>query len=109
MQTPAKHGGPIAETAVIRADGAALLPVDTAALFAAVRHTLLPKASKMGAQLTFLAGLPTLYGDRDLLESLLINLADNALNACSQHAQILIEAAAEGAAPFCACRTMAAA
>ena len=84
------------ETAVIRADGAALLPVDTAALFAAVRHTLLPKTAKMGAQLTFRAGLPTLYGDRDLLESLLINLADNALNACPQHAQILVEAAAEG-------------
>lgn len=83
------------ETAVVRTDGAAFQSVQTGPLFCAVERTLRPKADALGVQLTVHTSLPTLLGDRDLLESLLINLADNALKACAPGGLVQLRAQTE--------------
>lgn len=83
------------EAALVRTDGAALKLVDTGPLLAAVERTLRPKAQALGVRLAFNCGLPAFYCDPGLVESLLINLVDNALNACSPGGGVTVSAQCE--------------
>lgn len=71
--------------AALRGEQAVLQPVDVPTLLAKVRSTLLPKAAQSGVQLLPVQTQPCkIAGEAALLESLLINLGDNAIKACAQ-------------------------
>ena len=69
--------------------------VDVAGLFERVRQTLSARLIGRDVQLDFNAEIETLYGDACLLESLLINLVDNALKACAEGGHIVVGAMQE--------------
>lgn len=63
-------------------------PVALARLLAAVERTVRPKAEVRGVALYVHAPPLTLLGDAALLESLFLNLADNAVKACGNGARV---------------------
>ena len=71
------------QMAALRGEKARALPVDVPDLVEAVFRTLAPKAAQCGVNLQR-TSVPaaTLWGEQVLLESLLVNLGDNALKAC---------------------------
>ena len=80
-----------------------LLPED---LLRRAVQTVLPKAEGRGVAVVLAPGAhnaPALAGDADLLESLLVNLADNGIKACGAGGSVTLSAAAEkdGGCVFC--------
>lgn len=71
------------QMASLRGEQAVCDPVETTALLRAVLRTMGPKAQARGVRLEMApVKLQTVYGEASLLESLLVNLADNAVKAC---------------------------
>ena len=66
------------------------------ALFETVRQTLHGKLAEKDMQIKFSSEIETIHGDAPLLESLLINLIDNAIKACGKDGHIAVRAAMEG-------------
>lgn len=68
-------------------------------LFRKTEETLKLKLEERGVRLTWTCQLHAVSGDRDLLESLVVNLADNAMKACSPGGQVQLEAYTESEHP----------
>ncbi|MFA9467047.1 MAG: sensor histidine kinase, partial [Velocimicrobium sp.] len=64
-------------------------------LFDSVKQTLFGKLDERNIQVEFNYEIKTIYGDASLLESLLINLISNAINACRKNGHIIIRATVE--------------
>lgn len=64
-------------------------------LFEAVRQTLYGKLSGKDVQIEYHSQIETIRGDFCLMESMLINLLDNAIRACSKGGHIIVNAAKE--------------
>jgi Signal transduction histidine kinase len=64
-------------------------------LFEAVRQTLYGKLEGKDIQIEFNSEIDTIQGDSCLMESMLINLIDNAIKACSKGGHIIVKAARE--------------
>lgn len=64
-------------------------------LFENVRQTLYSKLTEKNIQIEFSSELETICGDACLLESMLINLIDNAIRACSMGGHIIVCAVKE--------------
>lgn len=64
-------------------------------LFNSVRQTLYGKLAGKDIQIEFCSEIETIRGDVSLLESLLINLIDNAIKACGKDGHIAVRAAME--------------
>ncbi len=72
------------QMAALRGETARREPVAVNQLLEAVRRTVLPKAREKKVRLQVVKeGSGTVRGEAPLLESLLVNLADNAIKACS--------------------------
>ncbi len=71
-------------------------------LFRKTEETLRLKLERRGVRLTWTCRLKDVSGDRDLLESLVLNLADNAVNACSPGGHVRLEAYLESDRPVLA-------
>ncbi|WMJ87199.1 sensor histidine kinase [Anaerocolumna sp. MB42-C2] len=69
--------------------------VSVPGVFELIRHTLDSKFKEKDIQTKFLCELDTVRGDACLLESLVLNLADNAVKACSQGGHITVGAGKE--------------
>jgi signal transduction histidine kinase len=65
------------------------------ALFETVRQTLYGKLAGKDIQIEFSSEIETVHGDASLLESLLINLINNAIKACGKDDHISVRAAME--------------
>jgi len=64
-------------------------------LFEAVSQTLYGKLAEKNVQIEFNSEIETIRGDSCLMESMLINLIDNAIRACSEGGHIIVSAAKE--------------
>lgn len=64
-------------------------------LFETVRQTLHGKLAGKNIQIEFSSTMEVIHGDAPLLESLLINLTDNAIKACGKDGHIAVRAAME--------------
>lgn len=64
-------------------------------LFDSIRQTLFVKLEGKDIQVVFHRKIDTIYGDISLLESLLINLINNAIKACGESGHITVRAAEE--------------
>jgi two-component system OmpR family sensor kinase len=60
--------------------------------FASVRHALYGRLAEKEVQVDFQSNIETMIGDPLLLESLLINLIDNAIKACGKNGHIIVRA-----------------
>lgn len=80
------------ELALLRADEAPMSKIAVADLFATVKNLLAPKADLQHITLHFSVETPSLYGNQQLLESLLINLTDNAIKASSPGSEVSVTA-----------------
>ena len=69
------------ELALLRAEEAPMAEIAVTDLFETVKNLLTPKAELQNITLHFACETPSLYGNQQLLESLLLNLADNAIKA----------------------------
>ncbi|GAA3409422.1 HAMP domain-containing sensor histidine kinase [Paenibacillus hodogayensis] len=69
--------------------------LDVSALFKSVEQTLHNKMTEKEIQLEFFAETDVIWGDAYLLESLFVNLIDNAIKACGKGGHILVRAAME--------------
>ena len=71
-------------------------PVDVPALLLRVRRTITPKAVEAGVNLSFPAPPScAVQGEEALLESMLVNLADNAVKACRPGGRVTVGAKRE--------------
>lgn len=64
-------------------------------LFETVSQTLYGKLAEKDVQIEFSSEIETIRGDSCLMESMLINLIDNAIRACSKGGHIIVSAAKE--------------
>lgn len=64
-------------------------------LFETVRQTLYSKLAGKDVQIEFSSEIETIRGDYCLMESMLINLIDNAIKACSDGGHIIVSASKE--------------
>ncbi|WP_312048033.1 sensor histidine kinase [Anaerotignum sp.] len=64
-------------------------------LFDSIKQTLFVKLEGKDIQLVFQRKIDTIYGDVSLLESLLINLINNAIKACGESGHITVRAIQE--------------
>jgi signal transduction histidine kinase len=64
-------------------------------LFEAVRRTVFGKLAGKDIQIEFRSEIDVIHGDSSLMESLLINLIDNAIKACNQGGRIVVDATKE--------------
>jgi signal transduction histidine kinase len=64
-------------------------------LFETVRQTLYGKLAGKDVQIEFSSEIETIRGDYCLMESMLINLIDNAIKACSDGGHIIVSASKE--------------
>ena len=87
------------ELANLRGDQIQMEPLPVSELFQKVKRAMTPKALEKNIDLLCYCELPKLYGDANLLESLLINLVDNAIKASNEGGPILIKALMDGAVP----------
>jgi signal transduction histidine kinase len=71
------------DLASLRSGDIPMAPVAMEELLLSVSETLHAKAEDKQITLAYDSGFALLDGDRDLLQSLLVNLADNAINACA--------------------------
>lgn len=90
------------ELSALREEGAGLEKIEVDMLFCGVKQTILPKAESRGVAVSFEAKLEELKGNRDLLESLLINLIDNGIKACDSGGAIRVSAYFQGRRPVLA-------
>ncbi|RUS48881.1 HAMP domain-containing sensor histidine kinase [Cohnella sp. AR92] len=74
-------------------------PVEIKELFRKTEETLKLKLEDCKVRLTWKCRLDAVDGDRDLLESLVVNLADNAVKACPPGGLVLLEAYMESERP----------
>lgn len=84
------------ELAALRGEEMVWEKIPVRHLFEAVGYTMRSKAEKRGITITFQPDLDVLTGNRELLESLLINLIDNSIKACESGGRIRVSAFAEG-------------
>jgi signal transduction histidine kinase len=61
-------------------------------LFEMVRQTLYSKLERKNVHIEFSSGIETIRGDSCLMESMLINLIDNAIKACGTDGHIIVTA-----------------
>ncbi|MGN6714248.1 sensor histidine kinase [Anaerocolumna jejuensis] len=64
-------------------------------LFEIVRQTLNGKLAGKDVQIVFSSEIETIHGDSCLMESMLINLIDNAIKACGKSGHIIVSAVTE--------------
>jgi len=64
-------------------------------LFEMIRQTLHSKLAGKDVQIEFSSEIETIHGDSCLIESMLINLIDNAIKACGKGGHIIVSAAKE--------------
>lgn len=83
------------ELAKLEHDRVPAEPQQVQALFQSVRRTLHNKIMEKDIQIKYVCETNEIQGDAYLLESLLINLVDNAIKACDKGGRILVHAAAE--------------
>ncbi len=83
------------ELANLRNDQIALEEQRVPEIFQTVRQTVHNKIEDKGIQLEFLCETDVIPGDACLLESLFVNLIDNAAKACGQGGRIVVRAASE--------------
>ena len=70
------------DLASLRSGDIPMAPVEMEKLLQSVLETLHAKTEEKKISLAYESGFALLEGNRDLLQSLLVNLADNAINAC---------------------------
>ena len=87
------------ELSALREERGRLGKIQVDKLFYAVKQTILPKAESRGVAVSFEAKLEELKGNRDLLESLLINLIDNGIKACDSGGTVRVSAYFQGRHP----------
>lgn len=92
LQTMAQQ---LLELALLRGDTMEQGPVAVANLFDAVQHTMYPQAQAKQTALVYDNQATSIWGNLDLLHSLLINLLDNALKACGTKGTIIVRACQE--------------
>lgn len=80
------------ELANLRSDQIHMEPLSVEVLFQKVRQAMLLKASQKKIDLLFYCEIQKIYGDVNLLESLLINLIDNAIKASNPGSPIMVKA-----------------
>lgn len=80
------------DLAMLRAEDTDGEPVEVSALLLAVENTLRGKAAEKRVELCCVQRLDQLRGSRELLESLLMNLTDNAIKACGPHGRVVVTA-----------------
>lgn len=97
MQTMAYQ---MMELANLRSDQIHMERLSVEELLQRVRQAMLLKASEKKIDLLFYCELSKIYGDTNLLESLLINLIDNAIKASNPGSPILVKAFEYDAAPM---------
>ncbi len=83
------------DLASLRSSEIVFAPVDIAELFQNIIDTLVRKAEEKQVTISFACGFDVLNGDRDLLQSLMVNLTDNAIKACEPGGSINITAYTE--------------
>lgn len=90
MQTMAHQ---LLDLANLKNDQIAWEAQNAAGLFQAVKQTLQSKMEEKELQVEFVCQLDTVWGDAVLLQSLFVNLIDNAIKACDKGGHILVHAA----------------
>lgn len=80
------------DLAILREEEIQREQIPVTRLFDAVRYTLERKAGERGITLLFQAETEEIFGNQDLLESLLINLIDNGIKACSHGGIVRVRA-----------------
>lgn len=80
------------DLAILRGEEIQRERIPVSRLFEAVRCTLERKAAERGITLLFQTETEELFGNQDLLESLLINLIDNGIKACNHGGTVRIRA-----------------
>lgn len=80
------------DLAMLRAENTAWELIDVSALLLAVENTLRGKAMEKQVDLRCEQSIDQLSGNRELLESLLMNLTDNAIKACGPHGAVVVRA-----------------
>ncbi|MGF9710934.1 ATP-binding protein [Paenibacillus naphthalenovorans] len=83
------------ELANLKNDQIAWEAQNVSALFQSVKQTLHNKLTEKEIQMEFLCEMDVLWGDACLLESLFINLIDNAIKACGTGGHIIVRAVVE--------------
>lgn len=78
--------------ASLRGGDITFAPVVMEELFQSVSETMHVKAGEKQVSLTFASDFDLLNGDRDLLQSLLVNLTDNAIKACAPGGKVSLNA-----------------
>ncbi len=89
MQTMAYQ---MMELANLRSDQIHMEPLSLEDLFQKVKQAMLLKATEKKIDLLFYCEIPKIYGDANLLESLFINLIDNAIKASNPGSPIMVKA-----------------
>ncbi|HWQ73957.1 MAG TPA: HAMP domain-containing sensor histidine kinase [Syntrophomonas sp.] len=84
--------GRLLDLASLRSGDIVFVPVRMDELLRNVAETMNGKAEEQQIDLSYEAAFAWLDGDRDLLQSLLINLADNACKACTPGGRVKIQA-----------------
>lgn len=80
------------DLAILREEEIQREQIQVSRLFDAARYTLEHKAEERGITLLFHAETEEIFGNQDLLESLLINLIDNGIKACSHGGTVRVRA-----------------
>lgn len=80
------------DLAMLRAEKTTWELVEVSALLLAVENTLRGKAVEKGVDLRCERQIDRMYGNRELLESLLMNLTDNAIKACGVNGIVMVKA-----------------
>jgi two-component system OmpR family sensor kinase len=86
------------ELANLKNDQLNLVKLDLPELFQLVLHTLHKKIAEKNLQVELDCKIDSIIGDTYLLESLLVNLADNAIKACDMGGHVILSAVKEGEA-----------
>ena len=97
MQTMAYQ---MMELANLRSDQIHMEHLSLEDLFQKVKQAMLLKASEKKIDLLFYCEISKIYGDSNLLESLLVNLIDNAIKASNPGSPILVKAFEYDGAPM---------
>ncbi|HWP97538.1 MAG TPA: HAMP domain-containing sensor histidine kinase [Syntrophomonadaceae bacterium] len=92
MQTMAYQ---LLELANLKNDQTNLESLNVSGLFQSVQQTLQQKMEEKEIQIEYVCETDVVWGDACLLESLLVNLIDNAIKACSRGGHVIVRAALE--------------
>lgn len=83
------------DLASLRSSEITFAPLVMEELFQSMAETLRGKAAEKLVSLEYDCGFDILTGDRDLLQSLLVNVADNAIKACEPGGSVKLKACVE--------------